>query len=205
MQAHCCLGCERQQFMALEMVCIVPIAYMLVSGFCMGPLLRLYPIGYFLELAGILYVVTIGRLLCWPQYHFCMRALRLAFRLFSDGGRAHENHWFGQSGHHGAGCRCDLRVLPSCALGMQVQTFGDGRLALKFGQQKINIHEAVRLIPRRIGLRLAWLTCVCLWRIRGTMWFSRFMSIMSTIWVQSAGQARMGPSPRCTSGTPIGT
>ena len=26
-------------------------------------------------------------------------------------------------------------------LGMQVQTFGDGRLALKFGQQKINIHE----------------------------------------------------------------
>ena len=27
-------------------------------------------------------------------------------------------------------------------LGMQVPTFGDGRLALKFGQQKINIHEA---------------------------------------------------------------
>lgn len=26
-------------------------------------------------------------------------------------------------------------------LGMQVQTFGDGRLALKFGQQKINIHQ----------------------------------------------------------------
>ena len=66
-------------------------------------------------------------------------------------------------------------------LGMQVQTFGDGRLALKFGQQKINIHEAARLIPRRIGLRPARLTCVCLWRIRGTMWFSRFMSIMPTI------------------------
>lgn len=36
---------------------------------------------------------------------------------------------------------------PTCVfyrdvLGMQVQTFGDGRLALKFGQQKINIHEA---------------------------------------------------------------
>ncbi|MSD90294.1 VOC family protein [Bifidobacterium asteroides] len=27
-------------------------------------------------------------------------------------------------------------------LGMQVQTFGNGRLALKFGRQKINIHEA---------------------------------------------------------------
>ena len=27
-------------------------------------------------------------------------------------------------------------------LGTQVQTFGNGRLALKFGRQKINIHEA---------------------------------------------------------------
>ena len=26
-------------------------------------------------------------------------------------------------------------------LGMQSQTFGDGRVALKFGQQKINLHE----------------------------------------------------------------
>ena len=53
--------------MALEMVCIMPIAYMLVFGFCMGPLPSFHPIGFFLALAGVLSVVTMGRLLCWPQ------------------------------------------------------------------------------------------------------------------------------------------
>ena len=91
-------------------------------------------------------------------------------------------------------------------LGMQVQTFGDGRLALKFGQQKIDIHQVGHEIdPEADSLRPVRLTCVCLWRIRWMMWFPRFMSIMSTIWIRSAGLARMGPSPRCTSGTPIGT
>ncbi len=32
---------------------------------------------------------------------------------------------------------------------------------------------AMRLIPRRIGLRPARLTCVCLWRIRWMMWLPR--------------------------------
>lgn len=36
---------------------------------------------------------------------------------------------------------CDFYVR---ALGMQVETFGDGRKALRFGGQKINLHQAGR-------------------------------------------------------------
>ena len=55
-------------------------------------------------------------------------------------------------------------------LGIEVQAFGDGRLALKFGQQKINIHEAsFEIAQRRTSLRLARLIYVCSWRIRWMM------------------------------------
>jgi catechol 2,3-dioxygenase-like lactoylglutathione lyase family enzyme len=37
-------------------------------------------------------------------------------------------------------------------LGMEVTTFGEGRTALKFGQQKINLHPADR-IPRLVADR----------------------------------------------------
>ena len=56
--------------MALETVCIMPFAYMLVFVFCMGALPSFHPIGFFLTLAGVLSVVTMGRLLCWSQCQF---------------------------------------------------------------------------------------------------------------------------------------
>ena len=56
--------------MALETVCIMPFAYMLVFVFCMGALPSFHPIGFFLTLAGVLSVVTTDRFLCWPQRYF---------------------------------------------------------------------------------------------------------------------------------------
>ena len=104
-----------------------------------------------------------------------------------------------------------LDVDATCAfyrdvLGMQVQIFGDGRLALKFGRQKINIHEAGHEIDTKVDRSTpGLLICVSWWRIRWMMWLPRSVSILSTIWDRSAGPMRMGPSPRCISGTPIGT
>ena len=56
--------------MTLETVCIMSFAYMLVFVFRMDPLPSFHPIGFFLALAGVLSVVTMGRPLCWPQCHF---------------------------------------------------------------------------------------------------------------------------------------
>ena len=181
---------------------------MLVFVFCMGLSSSFHPIGFFLALVWVLSVVTTDRFFFFadPQCHFfacvCLGCLLGYSAMGVEGMRVTAlDHLVITVRDVDATCAFYRDVL-----GMQVQAFGDGRLALKFGQQKINIHEAGHEIdPRWIGLRLARLICVCSWRIRWMMWLPRFISIVSTIWVRSNGPARMGPSPRCMSGTPIGT
>lgn len=43
-------------------------------------------------------------------------------------------------------------------LGMEVITFGEGRNALGFGRQKINLHQQGRACPRR-DLTCVWVPC----------------------------------------------
>ena len=44
-------------------------------------------------------------------------------------------------------------------LGMEVVTFGEGRTALRFGQQKINLHPADNIPGRRSRSNLLWPGC----------------------------------------------
>ena len=86
------------------------------------------------------------------------------------------------------------------------QTFGDGRLALKFGQQKINIHEAGHKIDPKVDRPTPDSADLCL-LVEDSL--DNVVAALHehhvTILVRSIGPARMGPSPLCTSGTPIGT
>ena len=92
-------------------------------------------------------------------------------------------------------------------LGMQVQTFGDGRLALKFGQQKINIHQVGHEIDPEADRPTPGSADLCL-LVEDSL--DDVVSALHEYHVDymdpvSRTGARMGPSPRCTSGTPIGT
>ena len=89
----------------------------------------------------------------------------------------------------------------SRVLGMGVITFERGRTALRFGDQKINLHAADDPIAPH-----ATQPCVWLLTARST----RFVSILPprrSPWssAPSSGQARMALSAASTCATPIGT
>jgi catechol 2,3-dioxygenase-like lactoylglutathione lyase family enzyme len=49
----------------------------------------------------------------------------------------------------------------TAVLGMRVEQFGDGRIALRFGQQKINLHEAGREFEPKAGRPTAGSADLC--------------------------------------------